>query len=604
LANDYKCGKCGQPVSSKVTRCIYCGSLGPHLFAGQPAPPPPSGHRPTTGRPASYPSSGAEPPPVTQRREPFIPPAESSEAPEERPAHVSHQGNQSTDIPVSLNRRSPILDDIERLDEKRPPRNRGFSLWPSRKKRDEDEWDYAEDRQEPVRRAFDEEEDEEEERPVKPRPNTAFTVALSLALIIVLGLGVLYVYYNFDDITKWLASPTVPEVFRPWDQPSSGSSSQPWSFSLDRLFGSSALPGTGTQGTKASDNTASGNTSVPGSSASQGDTTPPVISDIAITSVTEFGATIAWRTNEPAQSKVMYKTEVSAPANHDIAGKPSTMHRAVLTQLESGKTYFITLKSWDDAGNISQAEKSFQTLTVNDITPPKLVGEPQVFAADTTATISWKTDEKAVSQVKYGSSQSYEYSSAVTGEAKTEHSIFLTGLSMGTSYHLQLISTDAAGNVMTSPDRAFKTTSEVSSAPYMGSVAPNFKLKTLDGGEVMLSQFRGRKVLLNFWASWCSPCKVELPHIQALWEKIENNNDVMVLTVAGSDSDMNVLKSVVSGSGFTFTVALDDSDDVFNRYGIVSIPKTFFIDKEGVIRRIQQGMFTGPGEIEYMLNNY
>jgi hypothetical protein len=64
------------------------------------------------------------------------------------------------------------------------------------------------------------------------------------------------------------------------------------------------------------------------------------------------------------------------------------------------------------------------------------------------------------------------------------------------------------------------------------------------------------------------------------------------------------LKSIVSGAGYKFMVGLDDSDDVFNRYEIVSIPKTFFIDKSGVIRRIQQGMFTSPGEIEFQLNSY
>jgi hypothetical protein len=92
--------------------------------------------------------------------------------------------------------------------------------------------------------------------------------------------------------------------------------------------------------------------------------------------------------------------------------------------------------------------------------------------------------------------------------------------------------------------------------------------------------------------------------LQAFWEKYQNNNDVALLTVAGSDSDLNVLKSIVSSSGYKFIVALDENDDVFNRYEIISIPKTYFIDRGGVIRRIQQGMFTSLGEVEYILTSY
>jgi peroxiredoxin len=171
-------------------------------------------------------------------------------------------------------------------------------------------------------------------------------------------------------------------------------------------------------------------------------------------------------------------------------------------------------------------------------------------------------------------------------------------------YHYQLISRDAAGNVMTSGDFSFKTEPETGAAPYMGSKAPNFTLKNLQGETVSLSQYRGKKVILNFWASWCTPCKIELPHFQALWDKYGPGGDFVILTVAGSQSEEPAIRSYMANGNYTFLVCLDPGEEAFNRYDLTSIPKTYFIGKDGVIRRIQQGMFTGPGEIEFMLNSY
>ncbi len=77
-----------------------------------------------------------------------------------------------------------------------------------------------------------------------------------------------------------------------------------------------------------------------------------------------------------------------------------------------------------------------------------------------------------------------------------------------------------------------------------------------------------------------------------------------LLTVAGSQSEEAAIRSYVKDNNYNFTVCLDSDDSTFNRYEIVSIPKTYFIDKGGVIRRVQQGMFTSPGEVEFMLNSY
>ena len=232
------------------------------------------------------------------------------------------------------------------------------------------------------------------------------------------------------------------------------------------------------------------------------------------------------------------------------------------------------------------------------------MGKPESQPSDTVVTITWKTDEKTTSLVNYGTDTSYPFPSIEDSHKATSHSIFINGLTPDTTYHFQVISSDESGNTLISGDYTFRTESPTNAAPYPGSTAPNFTLRTLDGTEVSLNQFRGKKVILNFWASWCSPCKIELPHLQAIWDKYSNKGDVMFLTVAGSQSDEGVIRSYMKENGYNFMVCLDSGESTFNRYEIVSIPQTYFIDKGGIIRRLQHGMFTSPGEVEFMLNSY
>ncbi|MFA5078663.1 MAG: redoxin domain-containing protein, partial [Dehalococcoidia bacterium] len=335
------------------------------------------------------------------------------------------------------------------------------------------------------------------------------------------------------------------------------------------------------------------------------DTTQPVISDILKKSITDHGATITWKTDELCTSRVTYQTDVGEPHVLNAAVTPTRYHKVDLSGLENNKYYYITIISRDEAGNEASHKTNFQTLmTAADTAAPLLVGEPSVSADDTTATIAWETDEKAKSQVRYSLGTGYEFPSGFTYEYSYNHSIALSGLSPNTEYHYQLISRDASGNVMTSDDYKFKTEPETGYAPYMGSKAPNFTLRDLKGETVSLSQFRGKKVILNFWASWCTPCKIELPHFQTLWARTNPGADYVILAVAGSQSEESVIKDFIEDGNYSFTVCLDPNDAAFNKYELTSIPKTYFIDKDGVIRRIQQGMFTGPGEIEFLLNSY
>ena len=116
----------------------------------------------------------------------------------------------------------------------------------------------------------------------------------------------------------------------------------------------------------------------------------------------------------------------------------------------------------------------------------------------------------------------------------------------------------------------------------VGVPAPDFELTSLDGKRVKLSDFRGKAVLLNFWATWCSPCKVEMPWFVDLQKKYGNDGFV-VLGVAMDDSDPSKIAQFASEMGVNYPVLLG-TDKVSDDYGNVQfLPTTFYIDRDGRI---------------------
>ncbi|ULM99240.1 redoxin domain-containing protein [Peribacillus frigoritolerans] len=119
----------------------------------------------------------------------------------------------------------------------------------------------------------------------------------------------------------------------------------------------------------------------------------------------------------------------------------------------------------------------------------------------------------------------------------------------------------------------------------IGAKAPNFSLKTLDGKQVELSDYEGKKVMLNFWATWCPPCKKEMPDMEKYTQQA--GDDVVVLAV--NIDPENDVQAFVEDNGITFTIPLDSQsakNPVNERYKILSIPTTYFIDKKGIIRNM------------------
>ncbi len=123
--------------------------------------------------------------------------------------------------------------------------------------------------------------------------------------------------------------------------------------------------------------------------------------------------------------------------------------------------------------------------------------------------------------------------------------------------------------------------------------APDFALTNLDGETVRLSDFRGKTVVLNFWASWCPPCREEMPDFQELWdERGEGGSDDLVMIALDFlvQDTMADARKFVEGNGFTFPVLFDTADGaVADRYRVRGLPATFFIDREGVVRSVNYG---------------
>jgi peroxiredoxin len=118
----------------------------------------------------------------------------------------------------------------------------------------------------------------------------------------------------------------------------------------------------------------------------------------------------------------------------------------------------------------------------------------------------------------------------------------------------------------------------------IGDEAPNFLLKDLEGFQVSLDQFRGKVVLLNFWATWCGPCRIEMPAMEQLYKSF-SRKDFEILAVSTDPQGTAVTRPFQQEMGFTFPVLHDADFRIGLRYGARTLPMTFLIDQQGIIRK-------------------
>ncbi len=131
--------------------------------------------------------------------------------------------------------------------------------------------------------------------------------------------------------------------------------------------------------------------------------------------------------------------------------------------------------------------------------------------------------------------------------------------------------------------------SDTPTKPEVGQQAPDFALRGLDGREVRLSDFRGKVVFLNLWATWCPPCRQEMPSMVRLYEQMQARG-VEILAVS-EDHDLEALRAFLRSYGVTFPVLLDPDKAVYNLYRATGVPETHLINRDGVLEASRIGPF-------------
>lgn len=118
-----------------------------------------------------------------------------------------------------------------------------------------------------------------------------------------------------------------------------------------------------------------------------------------------------------------------------------------------------------------------------------------------------------------------------------------------------------------------------------GDTPPDFTLTTMDGKEVTLSDYKGKKVILNFWASWCPPCKAEMPHMQKYYDKKaeEQNFEILAVNLTSEEKSNRLIEKFLQSYGITFPVPLDEKGNIALKYQVITIPSTFILNTDGQI---------------------
>lgn len=131
----------------------------------------------------------------------------------------------------------------------------------------------------------------------------------------------------------------------------------------------------------------------------------------------------------------------------------------------------------------------------------------------------------------------------------------------------------------------------------VGETAPDFTLETLQGETTTLSEHRGKQVILNFWASWCGPCRVEMPDMQKFYEEhLDSQVEVIAVNLTHFERKSEHVGEFVEEFGLTFPIPLDIDGDQHDAYQVITIPTTYFLDENGVV----QLRHLGPMTYEFM----
>lgn len=130
----------------------------------------------------------------------------------------------------------------------------------------------------------------------------------------------------------------------------------------------------------------------------------------------------------------------------------------------------------------------------------------------------------------------------------------------------------------------------------VGERAPDFQLQNLEGETISLSDFRGKPVLINFWATWCPPCRVEMPYLQQIYDEWSEKG-LVLLAIDLAESPAKI-GDFLRTNNLSLPVLLDTDMNVSRRYNVSPIPTTFFVDRNGIIQSKVIGAFPNKEAIE------
>lgn len=150
-------------------------------------------------------------------------------------------------------------------------------------------------------------------------------------------------------------------------------------------------------------------------------------------------------------------------------------------------------------------------------------------------------------------------------------------------------------------DRAAKPAAKPVASAVEGAVAPDFTVRDLAGQEVKLAALKGKVILVNFWATWCPPCREEIPSMMKLNQSM-SGKQFQMLALSIDEGGKAAVENFFKKSGMTLPAYLDTDGAVSRRYGTTGVPETFIVDKTGIIRKkIVGGMdWSSPDVIAYL----
>lgn len=121
----------------------------------------------------------------------------------------------------------------------------------------------------------------------------------------------------------------------------------------------------------------------------------------------------------------------------------------------------------------------------------------------------------------------------------------------------------------------------------VGNLAPDFTLSSTSGETVSLSDYRGKRVMVNFWGTWCPPCRAEMPDMEKFYQ--ENDVEILAVNLTPTESNVSDVTDFIEEFGLSFQVLLDEELNVSSQYGIQPVPTSFMIDTKGIVQYVALG---------------